>query len=109
MKSEWIQFVENLAKERGIKYNEALKIASPLYHKQRGTKPPAKKPKSSGGKKKHSTKDVVNSVHQSLKNGLIHNKSSKKDIKNALASKKGGCLELFGIPLVACNPSDNEE
>jgi len=107
MKSEWIQFVENLAKERGIKYNEALKIASPLYHKKRGTKPPPKKAKSTGVKKKHSTKDVVNSVHQSLKSGVIHSKSSKKDIKNALASKKGGCMELFGIPLVGCSGNDD--
>ena len=26
--SEWISFVKKLAKEKGIKYNEALKVAS---------------------------------------------------------------------------------
>lgn len=33
--SEWIMFVKKVAKERGITYGKALKIASPLYKKRK--------------------------------------------------------------------------
>ena len=99
MKSEWIQFVENLAKERGIKYNEALKIASPLYHKQRGTKPPVKKPKSSGGKKKHSTKDVDNSVIDSILAQPNSKEQVAKQLANAIHTYMiTGQYDAFGVP-----------
>ena len=98
--SDWINFVKKLAKEKNMKYNEALKIASPLYHKEKGTSPAPKKAKSmGGGKRKHKTKDVVNAVHMKLRSGELHSKSSKKDIKNALSNKEGGCLQIFGIPV----------
>ena len=59
--SEWISYVRKVAKEKGIKYNEALKVASPAYHKEKGTKPKPKKPKSVGGRRltgKHILKNL---------------------------------------------------
>tara|TARA_R110000868_G_scaffold294051_3_gene554569 strand:+ start:388 stop:642 length:255 start_codon:yes stop_codon:yes gene_type:complete len=83
--SSWIKFVADLSKEKGIKYNEALKIASPLYHKKMGTTP---KPKSDTKPKKHKikVKDVVDKVSTHLKSGELHSKSSKKKIRDALSN-----------------------
>lgn len=50
MASAWIEHVKKVAKQKGIKYNEALKVAGASYKKADKSKP-AKKSADKKGKK----------------------------------------------------------
>ena len=82
--SEWINFVKKLSKEKGIKYNEALKIASVEYHKEKGTTPKPKKAKTEGGSKKLTGKHILKVIKKKVDNGEIHKGQSKKSMIEAL-------------------------
>lgn len=75
--SEWIKFVKGVAKDKGIKYNEALKIASNLYHKEKGTKPKPKKAPSVGNKRL-TGKRILKNLKKKVDSGEIHKGQSKK-------------------------------
>ena len=71
----WISFVKKVSKEKGIKYNEALSVASALYHKENGT---TRKPKlEKNGEKRLTGK-------RKLDSGEIFKGQKKKDILNIL-------------------------
>lgn len=76
--SEWINFVKGVAKDKGIKYNEALKIASSLYHKKKGTKPKPKRPPSTN--KRLTGKRILRILKKKVDSGEIHKGLSKKNI-----------------------------
>ena len=80
--SDWIIFVKKVAKEKGIKYNEALKIASNLYHKERGT---IKKPKlEKSGEKRLTGKRILKVLKKKVDSGEIHKGLSKRNIVEIL-------------------------
>ena len=80
--SDWIIFVKKVAKEKGIKYNEALKIASNLYHKERGT---IKKPKlEKSGEKRLTGKRILKVLKRKIDNGELHKGLSKRNIVEIL-------------------------
>tara|TARA_R110000744_G_scaffold146088_2_gene258887 strand:+ start:1007 stop:1258 length:252 start_codon:yes stop_codon:yes gene_type:complete len=80
--SDWIIFVKKVAKEKGIKYNEALKIASNLYHKERGT---IKKPKlEKSGEKRLTGKRILRVLKRKIDNGELHKGLSKRNIVEIL-------------------------
>ena len=80
--SDWIIFVKKVAKEKGIKYNEALKIASNLYHKERGT---IKKPKlEKSGEKRLTGKRILKVLKRKIDNGELHKGLSKRNIMEIL-------------------------
>ena len=86
----WIDFVKKVAKDKGIKYNEALKVASAEYHKEKGTSPKPKKAKSSsGGGKRLTGKQILKNLKKKVDNGEIHKGQSKKKMMDAL---RGGSL-----------------
>tara|TARA_R110002073_G_scaffold320989_1_gene496857 strand:+ start:15680 stop:15976 length:297 start_codon:yes stop_codon:yes gene_type:complete len=87
--SEWINFVKKISKEKGIKYNEALKVASKEYHKEKGTSPKPKKAKSSNSSKL-TGKQILKHLKKKVDSGEIHKGQSKKDMMNAL--RGGGLL-----------------
>jgi hypothetical protein len=86
--SEWISFVKKVAKEKGLKYNEALKVASKEYHKEKGTTPKPKKEKSTGSKL--TGKLILKHLKKKVDSGEIHKGQSKKDMLSVL--KGGGLL-----------------
>tara|TARA_R110000822_G_scaffold3282_8_gene14664 strand:- start:651 stop:902 length:252 start_codon:yes stop_codon:yes gene_type:complete len=80
--SDWIIFVKKVAKEKGIKYNEALKIASNLYHKERGT---IKKPKlEKSGALRLTGKKILRVLKRKIDNGELHKGLSKRNIVEIL-------------------------
>lgn len=81
--SEWINFVKKLAKEKGMKYNEALKIASAEYHKEKGTTPKPKKAKSMGGSKL-TGKHILKVLKKKVDSGAIHKGQSKREMIEVL-------------------------
>lgn len=87
---KWIEFVKKVAKEKDIKYNEALKVAGPLYHKEMGTEPKPKKVKSTNSKRL-TGKHILKNLKKKIDAGEIHKGQSKKDMLNAL---KGGIIIL---------------
>ena len=92
MASEWINFVKKVAKDKGIKYNEALKVAGALYHKEKGTTPKPKKASSStSGGKKLTGKHILKVLKTKIDSGDIKKGMSKKAIVNVL---KGGGIML---------------
>tara|TARA_R110002050_G_scaffold11608_5_gene39026 strand:+ start:5747 stop:6004 length:258 start_codon:yes stop_codon:yes gene_type:complete len=82
--SEWISFVKKLAKEKGIKYNEALKVASVEYHKEKGTTAKPKKVKSEGGSSKLTGKHILKVLKKKVDSGAIHKGQSKKEMISVL-------------------------
>jgi hypothetical protein len=78
----WIDFVRTVAKEKDIKYNEALKIASVLYHKQKGTIPKPKVQKNI--EKKLTGKFILRNLKRLIDNGEIYKGQKKKDIIDIL-------------------------
>ena len=89
MASDWINFVKKVAKDKGIKYNEALKVAGALYHKEKGTTPKPKKPPSASGGKKLTGKQILKVLKHKVDSGEIKKGMSKKAMVSAL---KGGKL-----------------
>jgi len=49
MSSDWISFVKAFANTNGISYGQALKLAGPYYHQQKGTRSTGRKKKRTGG------------------------------------------------------------
>ena len=80
--SEWINFVKGVAKEKGLKYNEALKISSKLYHEKKGTKPKPKKPPSNS--KRLTGKRILKNLKKKIDSGEIHKGLSKKKMVEIL-------------------------
>tara|TARA_R110000787_G_scaffold123851_1_gene234957 strand:- start:196 stop:447 length:252 start_codon:yes stop_codon:yes gene_type:complete len=78
----WIDFVRTVAKEKDIKYNEALKIASVLYHKQKGTSPKPKVQKNI--EKKLTGKFILRNLKRLIDNGKIYKGQKKRDIIDVL-------------------------
>ena len=91
MASDWINYVKKVAKEKGIKYNEALKVAGASYHKEKGTTPKPKKAKSSVGGKRLTGKHILKVLKQKVDSGEIHKGQTKKKMMEAL---KGGGVML---------------
>ena len=78
----WISFVKKVSKEKGIKYNEALSVASALYHKENGT---IKKPKEEKIYEKRLTgKYILKHLKKKIDSGEIYKGQKKKDILNVL-------------------------
>jgi len=78
----WISFVKKVSKEKGIKYNEALSVASALYHKENGT---TRKPKlEKNGEKRLTGKFILKQLKRKLDSGEIYKGQKKKDILNIL-------------------------
>mgnify|MGYP003649943823 FL=1 len=86
--SDWINYVKKIAKDKGLKYNEALKVASKEYHKEKGTSPKPKKAKSTGGKRL-TGKHILKNLKKKVDSGEIKKGMSKKKMVEAL---KGGSL-----------------
>lgn len=82
--SEWINYVKKVAKEKGLKYNEALKVASNEYHKEKGTTPKAKKAKPSLNSKRLTGKQILKNLKSKVDSGEIHKGQSKKKMKEVL-------------------------
>tara|TARA_R110001606_G_scaffold394410_1_gene565291 strand:- start:438 stop:692 length:255 start_codon:yes stop_codon:yes gene_type:complete len=76
----WIEFVKKVAKEKGIKYNEALKVASVEYHKEKGTSPKPKKEKSVSSGKRLTAKQILSVLKKKLDSGEIHKGLTKKKL-----------------------------
>tara|TARA_E500000318_G_scaffold80745_1_gene75951 strand:- start:151 stop:450 length:300 start_codon:yes stop_codon:yes gene_type:complete len=84
----WIEYVKKVAKEKGIKYNEALKVASVEYHKEKGTQPKPKKEVSKSGKRL-TGKHILKNLKRKIDSGEIHKGQSKKKMMEVL---RGGSL-----------------
>jgi len=84
----WIEFVKKISIEKNIKFNEALKIASILYHKERGTTP-KKKIKKNNDEKKLTGKFILKHLKRLVDSGEIYKGQKKKDIINVLKSVNG--------------------
>ena len=76
----WIEFVKKVAKEKDIKYNEALKVASVEYHKEKGTSPKPKKEKSVSSGKRLTAKQILSVLKKKLDSGEIHKGLTKKKL-----------------------------
>jgi ribosomal protein S4 len=92
--SDWINYVKKVAKEKGLKYNEALKVASKEYHKEKGTTPKAKKPKTSSSGKRLTGKQILKHLKKKVDSGEIHKGQSKKKMSEVL---RGGGMILDGV------------
>jgi hypothetical protein len=74
----WIEYVKNVAEEKGIKYNVALSVASASYHKEKGTQP---KPKIKKNINKRLTgKFILKNLKKLIDSGEIYKGQKKKDI-----------------------------
>tara|TARA_R110002073_G_scaffold30102_1_gene94366 strand:+ start:885 stop:1139 length:255 start_codon:yes stop_codon:yes gene_type:complete len=81
----WIEFVKKISIEKNIKFNEALKVASVLYHKEKGTIP-KKKVKKNIDDKKLTGKFILKHLKRLVDSGKIYKGQKKKDIINVLKS-----------------------
>jgi hypothetical protein len=92
--SDWINYVKKVAKAKGLKYNEALKVASKEYHKEKGTKPKPKPAKSSSGGKRLTGKQILKHLKKKVDSGEIHKGQSKKKMVEVL--RGGGLMGADG-------------
>lgn len=89
MSSDWISFVKNFAAINNIPYGQALRIAGPYYHQQKGscgTRPR----KSPGRKKKRKGGVVVRADQYNKMAGDILGYGGAKAQKGALAALLSG-------------------
>ena len=81
----WIDFVRSIAEEKGIKYNEALSVASKEYHRKNGTTAKPKKEKDNSGKRL-TAKQILKNIKLLVDSGEIHKGQSKKKMIEAIKS-----------------------
>ena len=91
---KWIDFVMNVAKERNIKFNEALKVASAEYHKKNGTQPKPKKEKVPLEDRLTGRK-ILKVIKRKLDNGSLKGGMKKSEI-----------IEELKKPILSVKPND---
>lgn len=79
---KWIEFVKEIAEKKKLKFNEALKVASPLYHKEKGTEPKLKRPKTD--ENKLTKKYILKVLKKKIDKGELYKGQSKKEMIEAL-------------------------
>lgn len=81
--SEWISYVKSVAKDKNIKFNEALSIASKLYHEKNGTTRKVKPPKQKY-EKRLTGRYILKKLKKKLDTGELKPKMTKREILHIL-------------------------
>ena len=84
--SKWIEYVKSVANDKNIKFNEALSIASKLYHEENGTIPKVK-PIKMKYDKRLTGKLILKHLKRKLDGGELKPKMSKRDIIKVLRTE----------------------
>ena len=90
----WNEFVKKIREERKISYKEALKVASPLWQKQKKDKPVKKKRKRTTKKKKYEAPPEISEFPKpTVKADTTRRKIPVTTTKNM--TSLGGQIELI--------------
>ena len=85
--TKWIAYVKSVADEKNIKFNEALSIASKLYHEENGTIPKVK-PVKEKYNRRLTGKLILRQLKRKLDSGDLKPKMSKKEIISVLRTEE---------------------